>query len=150
MTQATFRNRIVRTIAAPPEAVWEVLADGWLYANWVVGASAIRDVESAWPAEGSRIHHSVGVWPLLLSDSTSVLDSEPQRTLVLQARGWPLGEATVRVELLPEGNGTRVIMSEDASKGPGKLLPAPLRKAMIVPRNQESLRRLALIAENRR
>ena len=64
---------VERTLAAPPQDVWRVLADGWLYAGWVVGASAIRDVAPARPTNGSRIHHSVGVWPLLISDSSSVL-----------------------------------------------------------------------------
>ena len=137
-------------IAAPPDHVWRVLADGWAYANWVVGASAIRDVDPPWPAEGARIHHSVGVWPLLISDTTSVLSCEPGDSLTMQARGWPLGEATIEVLLTPEGSGTRVRMSEDATKGPGRFVPGPVRRAGIVPRNRESLRRLGLVAENRK
>ena len=141
---------VSQTIAAPPADVWRVLADGWAYAGWVVGASAIRDVDPSWPAVGAKIHHSVGAWPLLLSDSTSVRGCEPERELVLQARGWPLGEATIKVQFEPQGEATRVTMSEDATRGPGKRIPQPLRKAGIVPRNRESLRRLGLIAENRR
>ncbi|RZS91746.1 polyketide cyclase/dehydrase/lipid transport protein [Motilibacter rhizosphaerae] len=144
------RNPVDRTIRATPAAVWAVLADGWAYANWVVGASAIRDVDATWPSPGSRIHHSVGSWPLLLSDTTSVKRSEPEALLELQARGWPLGEATVEVRLEPVPEGTRVTILEDVSEGPGRFLPAPLRTASIVPRNRESLRRLALVAENRR
>ena len=55
---------------ATTEQVWSVLADGWSYAMWVVGASRIRAVDTNWPAPGSRIHHSVGVWPVVLSDHT--------------------------------------------------------------------------------
>jgi hypothetical protein len=40
-------------------------------------------------------------------------------------------------------------MSEDAVAGPGKLLPQPLRQLVIVPRNRETLYRLALLAEGR-
>jgi hypothetical protein len=58
---------------APASVVWEVLSDPWLFASWVVGASRIRDVTGPWPAEQSLIHHSVGIWPLLLNDTTSVL-----------------------------------------------------------------------------
>ncbi|MDQ6715529.1 MAG: SRPBCC family protein, partial [Actinomycetota bacterium] len=61
---------VARRIEAPPGAVWAVLADGWLYATWVVGASRVRDVDLDWPTEGSRIHHSLGSWPALLSDET--------------------------------------------------------------------------------
>ncbi|RKS75448.1 uncharacterized protein YndB with AHSA1/START domain [Motilibacter peucedani] len=141
--------RVERVINASREQVWSVLADGWAYANWVVGASAIRDVEAGWPAVGAQIHHSVGAWPVLLSDSTSVLECEPQTSLTMQARGWPLGEATISLTLEPLDGRTRVTMTEDATRGPGRFVPRPLRQAAIVPRNRESLRRLSLIAENR-
>ncbi|WP_281727906.1 MULTISPECIES: hypothetical protein [unclassified Rhodococcus (in: high G+C Gram-positive bacteria)] len=38
-------------------------------------ASHIRAVDSAWPSQGSSIHHSVGLWPAVLDDTTTVLDS---------------------------------------------------------------------------
>ena len=38
-----------RTMSCPPESVFAVLADGWLYPSWVVGASRMRDVDPAWP-----------------------------------------------------------------------------------------------------
>ncbi len=140
---------VERTVPAPVDAVWRVLADGWSYANWVVGASRIRDVESAWPAVGSSIHHSAGVWPLLLNDTTTVLESDGASRLLLKARGWPAGEAHVQVILEAQAGGTRVIMSEDVVAGPGKLIPKPVRDAVLLPRNRESLFRLELIAVNR-
>jgi hypothetical protein len=139
-----------RFVRATPEQVWSVLADGWSYVGWVVGASRIRDVDATWPAVDAKIHHSSGLWPLVVSDTTSVLACEPGSLLVLQARGWPLGEATVRIRLEEGIGGTRVSMVEDASRGPGRWVPPAVRKAVLVPRNRESLRRLALIAENRR
>ena len=66
-----------RTIHATPEAVWDVLADGWLYPLWVVGASRMREVDDHWPAVGARLHHSVGSWPLLLDDETEVVAVVP-------------------------------------------------------------------------
>jgi uncharacterized protein YndB with AHSA1/START domain len=36
---------VKRTISAGPEQVWAVLADGWSYPLWVVGASHMREVE---------------------------------------------------------------------------------------------------------
>src|SRR5690242_12414246 len=117
------QSEVARDIQASPERVWATLADGWIYCGWVVGASAIRDVDPAWPAKGSKLHHSSGLWPLLVSDETEVLESEPASRLVLQARGWPLGEATVRLFLEPAVGGTRVRMVEDASRGPGALVP---------------------------
>ena len=55
-----------------PEDVWAVLEDAWSYGMWVVGAARIRDVEMHWPQVGSMIHHSVGAWPVLLSDINAV------------------------------------------------------------------------------
>ena len=55
-------------VRATPADVFAVLADGWLYPSWVVGASRVRGVDGTWPQPGSRIHHSVGVWPLLIDD----------------------------------------------------------------------------------
>lgn len=136
-----------RDSSASPAHVWAVLSDGWHYAGWVVGASRIRQVEQAWPAPGSKIHHSVGSWPLLLDDETEVLVSEPERRLVLQARGRPFGEARITLEIEPHGSGSLIRMLEDATHGPGRLMPKPLRQLAVVPRNRESLRRLAYLAE---
>lgn len=137
------------TASCSPEAVFAVLADGWLYPTWVVGASRIRDVESSWPAAGAKIHHSFGVWPLLINDSTSILEWEPPRRAVLKARGWPMGSAKVVLEVEPTPAGCRMTLQEDAIEGPGTLVPKPARDAMIHVRNTETLRRLTYLAEGR-
>src|ERR1700712_3495861 len=93
-----------RQIAASPSRVWDVLSDGWLYSGWVVGASHIRRVEPEWPQVGAQLHHSVGSWPAMINDSTKVLESRPGERLVLQARGWPLGEARVELDLVTDGD----------------------------------------------
>jgi hypothetical protein len=133
--------------ACPPEQVGDVLRNGWNYASWVVGASRMRAVDPSWPAAGAVLHHSVGVWPALIDDSTSVLEEDLPRRLVLQARGWPLGEATVTLELAADGDGTRLTMHEVATKGPGSVLPQSVLDPLLDARNVESLRRLTLLAE---
>lgn len=140
---------VERHIRARPEQVWEVLADGWLYPAWVVGASRMRAVDAAWPDAGTRLHHSVGGWPLLLDDSTEVEVSEPGHRLVLSAHGWPFGTARVDLTLTPEDGGTLVRIAEDAVRGPGTLVPGPLRRPPIAWRNTETLRRLAYLSERR-
>ncbi|RLV48471.1 SRPBCC family protein [Nocardioides mangrovicus] len=139
-----------RTIAATPEQVWDVLADGWLYPLWVVGASRMRDVDDQWPAAGAKLHHSVGAWPLLLDDETEVLESRPPTLLELRARAWPSGEAHVRIRLEAVAEQTHVALEEDAASGPARLVPAPLRAPGLHWRNVEALRRLAYLAERRR
>lgn len=133
---------------ASPATVFAVLSDGWLYASWVVGASRIRDVDADWPAVNSRIHHSVGSWPLMIGDQTYVEEMKPNSLLAMVARAWPAGEALVRIELEPHGSGTNVVIHEDARRGPATLIPGPLRHLALKGRNVESLKRLAYLAEN--
>lgn len=138
-----------RVLRCTPDDVFDVLEDGWSYANWVVGAARIRAVEPTWPAAGSRIHHSVGAWPLLLSDTTSVTEVDRPRRLQLTVRAWPAGEGVVRITCEAHPDGTLVTMEEDASSGPAQLLLKPARDVMLKWRNAEALRRLAYLAESR-
>jgi uncharacterized protein YndB with AHSA1/START domain len=139
-----------RRIEASPDRVFEVLADGWLYAIWVVGASRMRAVEDVWPAEGARLHHSAGAWPALIDDETTLLTWEPSSRVVLEAKGWPLGTARVELTVQSDGpNASRVSIAEDVHRGPARVLPKPLRQAMMVARNTETLRRLAFVVEGR-
>lgn len=137
-----------RHVDAPATAVWGVLADGWLYANWVVGASRVRSVDLTWPSMDSTLQHSFGVWPAVINDESRVLESEPARRLVIQARGWPMGEA--RVELTIDAwddDSCDVALVEDAVAGPGTVVPRAVRQPVIAMRNREAVHRLALIAE---
>ena len=138
-----------RPISATPEQVWSVLADGWLYPLFVVGASRMRAVDETWPAVGSRLHHSVGTWPLLIDDTTEVLELEEDRRIVLKARGWPAGEARVEISLRPTADATVVTIVENATAGPGALIPKPVQDVQLHLRNTETLRRLAFVAEGR-
>ena len=139
-----------RTVEAPAEAVWQTLTDGWLYATWVVGASRIRAVDADWPQIGARLHHSIGLWPALINDTTTVERVSPPQDLVLTARGWPAGEAHVHLSIHPLDEGRCAItMTEDAVSGPVTLIPGRLRHLLLAPRNRETLLRLALLAEGR-
>lgn len=138
-----------RVFACTPDDVFGVLADGWSFANWVVGAARIRAVDDGWPEPGSRIHHSVGVWPALISDTSSVLEWNPPHHMTLTVRAWPAGQGKVTLECTPESGGTLVTMSEDVTTGPARLVPGPVRRPFLHVRNLESLRRLAYLAEHR-
>jgi uncharacterized protein YndB with AHSA1/START domain len=140
-----------RTVNAPPDRVFAVLADGWWYSDWVVGTAHIRDVDPDWPAVGSELHHSAGPWPLSLRDSSTVLAVEPDRRLRLKAGLWPLGEAVVDIRLEPVGTGqTRVMMFEDFERGPLLGLRNKINDLVLHRRNVEALRRLADLAERAR
>ena len=148
-TTGTGRNpmsTVSQLFTSPAADVWRVIADGWLYSGWVVGASRIRDVDAEWPRQGARLHHSVGAWPLVIDDSTRVTAVEPGRSLELVARGWPMGEAKVEITLEDRGDQCLVTIAEDAIRGPGTLMPKALRDPLISARNRETLRRLELMA----
>ena len=126
-----------------------MLSDGWLYPLWVVGASRMREVDDHWPAVGAQLHHSVGTWPLLVDDTTQVVDSVPGVSLTLHARARPTGTAEVTLRLEAVGTQTRVVIEEDAIAGPGLLIPSALRQLPLKWRNVETLRRLAYVVERR-
>lgn len=134
-----------------PDAVFDVLADGHSYARWLVGAKRIRAVDNGWPAEGTRIHHTVGMGPLTINDTTHSLDVDRPRRLVLQARAWPSGEAQVTFAIEPVGDGCVVVLEEHPVKGPAKWINNPLLEAMTGVRNRKSLQGLCrLISEGER
>jgi uncharacterized protein YndB with AHSA1/START domain len=138
-----------RPVSATPEQVWAVLSDGWLYALWVVGAARMRGVDDTWPDVGSQLHHSVGSWPLLIDDTTEVLEVEENRRLLLLARGWPAGQAHVEIILETRGTDTVITIVEQATAGPGALLPKVVQDPQLHVRNIEALRRLSYLVEGR-
>ncbi|XCI62963.1 hypothetical protein MPNTM1_04130 [Mycolicibacterium parafortuitum] len=139
-----------RETKASRQRVWAVLADGWTYSQWVVGNSRMRAVDPDWPAPGSTIHHSIGVWPALINDSTVVESCIPEHELVLVANGRPFGKAriTLRLHDLDDG-GCLIEMAEVPASAPMTWLPDRIALAGVFPRNRETTWRLAAIAERR-
>ncbi|MFF5071373.1 SRPBCC family protein [Micromonospora olivasterospora] len=137
-----------KVIEAPPQQVFDVLADGWTYSDWVVGTTHMRGVDNAWPAVGSQLHHRAGPWPFSIQDASTVLASEPPHRLVLRAGLWPAGEAIVAFTLEPVDGAaaTRVRMAEDFAAGPLRLADNKLGHLVLRQRNKETLCRLADIA----
>lgn len=140
---------VERILPVPPERVFGVLADGWSYPLWVVGATHMREVDDGWPSVGTRLHHSVGTWPLQIQDTTEVLAMTRDELLELRARAWPSGAARVRLTLNPAAGGTRVVMEEQAERGPATLIPENLQRIPLLWRNTESLARLESVVRNR-
>ena len=138
-----------RAMDCTPDDVFRVLGNGWLYPAWVVGASRMRDVDEAWPSPGAELHHSFGVWPALLDDTTQMKEWDPPHRAVLRARGWPVGEAKVTIRVRSLSSGCLVRIDEDPVKGPATLVPRFLTTPMLRWRNAETLQRLAYLAEGK-
>lgn len=138
------------TVEAPAEHVYDVLADGWSYAAWVVGASRVRDVDATWPHEGARIHHSIGAWPFLVNDKTTVIAYEHDTGLELDVAVLSLGRGRVSLRIEPEGERRCTVeMREWMTEGLLSKVPDTVIDPLLHHRNVESLRRLAAIAEGR-
>jgi hypothetical protein len=140
---------VKRDTIATRQQVWDVLANGWTYSQWVVGNTRMRAVDPRWPAPGSTIHHTIGVWPVVLNDETEVESSTPLEELVLLAKGRPFGGARIILRLFDTQNGCRIEMAEVPVGGPLNLLPRQVALAAAYPRNRECLARLAALAERR-
>jgi uncharacterized protein YndB with AHSA1/START domain len=137
-------------IAAPPTAVFDVLADPRSYAYWVLGSMEVRDSDQNWPEVGSRFHHTVGVGPLRVRDHTVVEELDSGRYLQLQAKTRPFASARVKLELAPQEGGTRVTMTEDPADASSAFVFQPLVHVLTRARNARSLRRLAELAEGQK
>jgi len=135
-----------RYMAASPETVWNVLADPPAYGYWVVGSKHIRGADNGFPATGTKLHHTIGVGPLTLSDHTEVLEAEPPRRLKLRAKGRPFGTASVELELEPRDGGTHVTIKEDPDQLWTPLKYNPLVQVATRVRNAKSLQRLEELA----
>src|SRR6478735_6764794 len=140
-----------RTFRVPRDAVWGVLSDGHAYSSWVVGTSAIRDVDEHWPAVGSRLHYRVGRGPLRHDGHTEVLSVNDGKRLELEAHAWPLGTARIELTLTEASDGGCVVhMVEHPAQGTAAMLHNPVADGLIKLRNVEALRRLEHVASRRR
>jgi uncharacterized protein YndB with AHSA1/START domain len=136
-------------VPRPPEQVWEVLADGVSYADWVVGTSEIRSVDEGWPAVGTAIHYTVGAGPLALRGRTTVRQNEPGRRLGLEADAGLLGTARIVIELSDWGRDTVVILDEHPLRGPVYWLHNTVWDALLLLRGRPMVQNLARVVERR-
>ena len=133
----------------PPAAVWDALTDAGGFGYWVVGSKVIRDADATWPAPGSKIHHTVGLGPLEISDHTESIEADEPHRLQLRAKGRPLGTAKVTLEMTPKDGGTLVKMHENPDGAFAMLAFNPLLQVFTLGRNAESLMRLEELALRR-
>lgn len=153
------------TLEASPADVWAVLTDPKTYEYFVVGTKRVRRHDPDWPRPGATLEHTAGIGPLVLHDSSTVVASEPERRLVLEARFRPFGAATVEFRLQRDcvaggavarpGNGTgreRIVLVVDENPVAGPIALPIVRRltaALFVARNRELLRRVRRLVTER-
>lgn len=138
-------------IEASPEEVWDVLADGRCYSEWVVGTSDTRPLDEDWPAVGAEIEYTISVGRWAVSGRTTVRFCEPPRHLELEAESGRLGTARIALDVRPWGDRTLVILDEHPLRGPGGAVGHNvLVNAFTQLRHRGMLRRLTRCVQNRR
>lgn len=132
-----------------PAQVWDVLTDGYAYAEWVVGTTEIRAVDDGWPAVGTAIHYTVGRGPLALRGRTTVRQAERGRRLGLEADAGLLGSARIVIELSQWGEGTVIVLDEHPLRGPVSWLHGPVSEALLLVRGRPMVQGLVRLVERR-
>lgn len=137
-----------RLIKASPSAVWDVLADGTRYAEWVVGTASVRPKQGEWPREGATIEYKVRLGPLWLTNETVVRRNKEGSLLELEAHAGILGTARIAIELRDWGENCLVIIDEHPLQGAGGVLHNLGFEALIQLRHRTMLARLAGCCED--
>jgi uncharacterized protein YndB with AHSA1/START domain len=138
--------RVTRHVLAARSDVFEALIRPETYPEWLVGCREIREVDSAWPAPGSRFHHRVGlIGPLTIPDSTSVVRIEPEHLLSLEVRARPFVRAqatfVLEDEEVDDGQPVTRITLEEKALAPFTPLQ-PVLEPLLLSRNIASLNAL--------
>lgn len=138
------RHHLIRV---GPGAVWDVLAEGHRYAEWVVGTSESHPVRGQWPRTGAAIRYQVRLGPVRLDNETVVRYCEEGTRLELEAAAGALGTARIAIELRPWGEHCLVIVDEHPLRGAGGRMHNVGFEALIQLRHRAMLSRLAKLCE---
>ncbi|MFE8990446.1 SRPBCC family protein [Streptomyces collinus] len=138
------RHHLIRV---GPGVVWDVLADGHRYAEWVVGTSESHPVRGQWPRTGAAIRYEVRLGPVRVDNETVVRLCEEGARLELEAHAGALGTARIAIELRPWGEHCLVIVDEHPLQGAGGRLHNVGFEVLIQLRHRTMLARLAKICE---
>ncbi|GAA1523869.1 SRPBCC family protein [Streptomyces albidochromogenes] len=139
------RHQLIRT---SPEAVWEVLADGSRYSDWVVGTSDSKPAEGHWPDVGASIEYTVRIGPWALTGRTIVRRTAPPYEIELEADSGALGTARIAIEVRPWGDDALVVLDEHPLRGVGGALHNTALDAVLQLRHRSMLSRLAKVVES--
>ena len=137
-----------RLIRCRPRDVFSVLADGTLLSGWIHEGSTVRLIDQAWPQPGSHSRHSSRLGPLALQDGASIIEWDPPRHMTLTISGRLVGSTVITLDVERGANGCLAHLTETVLRGPGLLVPTPIRRAGLHLHNGERLQRLAHLAES--
>jgi len=110
-----------RTIAAPPESLWELVSDTDRYAEWVEGTAAVS--RPAGPARLGTTYEEINpiAGPWRAKTRWTVVEFDPPHRQVHRSEDIPIaGEFLVIIEVAPSGDGSEitVVLQAKSSLGP--------------------------------
>jgi Polyketide cyclase / dehydrase and lipid transport len=142
--------KIVISLPTTPDRVFSLLEDPRSLAYFVVGTRTIRRFDPGWPDPQTEVHHTIGIFPFLLRDKTTVVEAQPGTYLALEARFRPIGVMRVEFRLADRGDHTELTVDEYPVSGP--VAVSGIRRAvdaLVALRNLEMSRRLKRLIDAR-
>jgi len=108
---------VAETFPVAPERVFGVLDDPRSLAYFVVGSRNIRRFDPRWPDTGTTVHHTVGIGPFAIRDTTEVVEVHRPTRLVLDTRLRPLGAFSVTFSITAGTEGSTLTVEEHPVRG---------------------------------
>jgi uncharacterized protein YndB with AHSA1/START domain len=135
-------------IAAPPEAVWKVLADPCSYPEWVLGTRRIESADPDWPARDAELRYEARLGPFRFRGRSTVRHVEAPTHLELEADAGLLS-ARVAITVRPWAGKALAIVEEHWIAGSPVLLTNPMIDIGLHLRNRWMVKDLARAVERR-
>jgi uncharacterized protein YndB with AHSA1/START domain len=98
------------TIPAPPQTVWDDLADLASHVEWMADAESIEFLTDQQEGSGTRMRVATKVGPFRTSDLMEFTAWEPPHRMAIRHQGLVTGEGEFL--LAPQGSGTRFTWRE--------------------------------------
>jgi carbon monoxide dehydrogenase subunit G len=139
------RIRVVVTIAAPPDAVWNILEPVENHVEWMADAESIAFVTEQHRGVGTEFDCLTKVGPIRLNDHMVITEWEPGRVMGIEHRGIVRGRGRFTID--GAGDASRFTWTERLRfpawmGGPvGEMVAKPVLEA-IWRRNLQNLREL--------
>lgn len=105
------RVRVEQAIAAPPDVVWEDIADIASHAEWMADAESITFLTDAQTGAGTRMEVLTKVGPFSLTDVMEFTSWEPPERMAVRHQGLVTGEGAF--SLHESGDGTQFVWDEE-------------------------------------
>lgn len=136
-------------IAAPPEAIYDVVTDASRLEDWVTIHEELVDAPHGSLKEGSELTQRLKLAGRCFTVHWTVIESDRPRRVVWKGRGPMRSKASVTYDLGPGGSGTHFSYSNeyDLPGGPLGKLAGPMVSRVTLGELERSLEKLRKLVE---